>query len=558
MTHWILPLLTLIFVYGGKPDDPKLGEQLRTMSWGKEQTNDVDDDAMRGMNEMGAFSKEQSAEKDDEVRRQKIPGKTHLHVGRTTKKKHGQSAQVAGDQTGAGVGEYHDPRYRVPAPTGKLPAVIAWKTQHQCPRRFNMGCVLDVAEKVCEATKWIGLCLAKGNCAPNPASEDNGACELDHVKQILGVADPESLWRCCCTKAYERGYEKCQYPDTVCGTAVKTHIDDWFENGPQKVFGKCVEVGDLVSCKASLAKLHELLVRLQKVRGSMWEAAKKSDPSCTAQLPNPLPYSKCGFANSPPRSFMRTDLYCESIIWQYVEMGEDDYFLPQCGKLPETPDAPEMQASLTGGGHGGDGGHGDSDAVAVFGGGDTVNSCPKVWLSGLVAGWKGAASRWHVLEIFVEPLDPKALAYQLDSGSPVYISTKSKSVLGRESHYLFSGVPENWCVSKTLGSQDCELSFKSPGDSPQNMERVDITDEHTESKGHEWARTLKQYSDTAFSCSPPTHAPTTFPTTVPTAAPTSAPHPTPAPPGFLWLPTPAAILASYLATPTTTKSLHGT
>ena len=89
-------------------------------------------------------------------------------------------------------------------------------------------------------------------------------------------------------------------------------------------------VSSQAKAKEVLPKMHNMLNRLQDARGVLW----KSSPACKA-LANPKPNSNCGWhsptdSNGQKHSLARSDLYCETIEWQYREMGAGDAFMKQC------------------------------------------------------------------------------------------------------------------------------------------------------------------------------------------------------------------------------------
>ena len=52
-------------------------------------------------------------------------------------------------------------------------------------------------------------------------------------------------------------------------------------------------------------------------------------------LASPKPISACGWDVKPkPRSIKRAKLYCDTIIWQYKEMGAKDAFMKTCKDAP--------------------------------------------------------------------------------------------------------------------------------------------------------------------------------------------------------------------------------
>lgn len=85
---------------------------------------------------------------------------------------------------------------------------------------------------------------------------------------------------------------------------------------------------------------------LQKARADLM---KGEEPQCR-QMKNALahpaePYSQCGAVATPriSRSIARQDLYCDTISWQFFEMGNSDNFRAQCPKHPAAP-APWVRA----------------------------------------------------------------------------------------------------------------------------------------------------------------------------------------------------------------------
>ena len=56
----------------------------------------------------------------------------------------------------------------------------------------------------------------------------------------------------------------------------------------------------------------------------------------------PEPLSDCGFHVKPEgRALERADLYCDTIIWQFKEMGASDHFMAQCPGAPKMPEKPQ-------------------------------------------------------------------------------------------------------------------------------------------------------------------------------------------------------------------------
>ena len=59
------------------------------------------------------------------------------------------------------------------------------------------------------------------------------------------------------------------------------------------------------------------------------------------------PISACGWEVKPaPRAIERADLYCDTIIWQFKEMGASDHFMATCKDAPAMP--PQKEESEEG------------------------------------------------------------------------------------------------------------------------------------------------------------------------------------------------------------------
>jgi len=197
-----------------------------------------------------------------------------------------------------------------------------------CPMAYHMGAMLDVAEKTCEATKEVSACASAGSCSK--------WVELKTLVSALDPRSPEAVWKVCCFRAYKiGGYQTCHQPSHPCTTALEKHVLK-----PLKLTTKPSSLAKALTAtvtvsnkqqysKKLLPRLHDLLARIQAARGELW----KSHAACHKLAP-PTPAAKCGFGgkkyDGQYHSLDRTDLYCETIEWQYKEMGAGDEYMKHC------------------------------------------------------------------------------------------------------------------------------------------------------------------------------------------------------------------------------------
>merc|ERR1712100_58552 len=201
-----------------------------------------------------------------------------------------------------------------------------------CAMAYHMGAVLDVAEKSCEAIKEVSACAHHGKCG--------GFSELPSMLSAFDEKSPESAWKVCCYHAYEQGgYQTCTKPDSTCKAALHDAVLSYSKQ--QGIPN--LSVKDKASAEAVLPKLHNILNRLQDARAAMWG----SSPACK-KLANPSPKSNCGWKSKPDsngqhHSLARNDLYCETIEWQYSEMGAGDAYMKQCPNSKKIYRSPTAQ-----------------------------------------------------------------------------------------------------------------------------------------------------------------------------------------------------------------------
>jgi len=106
-----------------------------------------------------------------------------------------------------------------------------------------------------------------------------------------------------------------------------------------KLVSQFSTVGDATSAAAVLPFLEDMLARLQAARASLWESSWQCK-----QLAKPTQSSSCGWqsvrdSEGQKHSIARADLYCETIEWQYNEMGASDEFMSKCPNAPVRNDA---------------------------------------------------------------------------------------------------------------------------------------------------------------------------------------------------------------------------
>jgi len=193
-----------------------------------------------------------------------------------------------------------------------------------CPHRFHMGCLLDVLEKSCTGLQALEACANSGKCK-----------NLEELQRVTTALDPknfEAVNKCCCSKAYtEGGYEDCKTPDPVCKKAIDNHLKTDL-NKNVKLLKDCLKTKKQPACKKAIDAANWVREAVQKARGEMWPTN-----GCQMLAP-PEPISKCGFDVKPEgRAIERADLYCDTIIWQFKEMGASDPFMEKCKDAPKLP-----------------------------------------------------------------------------------------------------------------------------------------------------------------------------------------------------------------------------
>merc|ERR1712166_824484 len=118
------------------------------------------------------------------------------------------------------------------------------------------------------------------------------ACEPDEEPTFLEKLGLESVYMCCCPLPYAP-CKKAERSKT-CDAALATHLAEGVVNKENAV------------------------EKLQMVRADMW----RTDPNCQKHLAAPEPISKCGYTEGLQRSLARADLFCETVTWQWEQLGD--------------------------------------------------------------------------------------------------------------------------------------------------------------------------------------------------------------------------------------------
>lgn len=142
-----------------------------------------------------------------------------------------------------------------------------------CPHYQSMSCLLDIGEKAC--------------------SPDEG----QDPTRLLETSASESIWLCCCPEPYK----PCRRPEMseTCLAALSEHL-----------------------AKDKVRSTRAMADALQRARGAM---RRDGGEACEALAPEE-PLSLCGSEGQPPqdRAFLRQDLFCEMVTWQWEELGDGD------------------------------------------------------------------------------------------------------------------------------------------------------------------------------------------------------------------------------------------
>mmetsp|Transcript_39316 Transcript_39316/g.94538 ORF Transcript_39316/g.94538 Transcript_39316/m.94538 type:complete len:202 (-) Transcript_39316:64-669(-) len=146
--------------------------------------------------------------------------------------------------------------------------VVAPREQReQCPHHQALGCFGDALEKTCE-----------------PDGYDPG---------VSSKAAPESIWLCCCPTPY-----------LPCTKAERNEI-----------------------CQAALERqfqdgVHYTQPHMKAAITLAWKEVWEQSAVCQEVLPNPMPESQCGSEIGEQRSIGRAELFCQTVTWQWEQLGD--------------------------------------------------------------------------------------------------------------------------------------------------------------------------------------------------------------------------------------------
>lgn len=159
-----------------------------------------------------------------------------------------------------------------------------------CPHFQAMNCFVDLLEKICEK-------------------------ELE----VLGKDVEESVWMCCCPEPYKHCTAQDVKRNPQCLAALQKHV------APLDASGR------------SDADVTAAMNALQNARGDLRAAAIATNANCATYFADPLPLTKCG-QDTVGRTVERNDIFCETITWQYEELGDGnpDEFKTNGCVLPAT------------------------------------------------------------------------------------------------------------------------------------------------------------------------------------------------------------------------------
>jgi len=135
-----------------------------------------------------------------------------------------------------------------------------------CPHYQHIGCLSDTLEKSCESDEGLGF-----------------------VSQTAR----ESVWMCCCPKPYAACDKSAR--DASCDAAMAKYMTP-------------------LTASTDRLKIRE---GIQLTRGAL-----VAHGSCKDHFAPALPISTCGKDEGKSRSIARADLFCETVTWQWEQLGD--------------------------------------------------------------------------------------------------------------------------------------------------------------------------------------------------------------------------------------------
>lgn len=156
--------------------------------------------------------------------------------------------------------------------------------RHACPHYQQIGCLSDTLEK---------------------------ACLSDEELSFTMKTEVESVWMCCCP----RPYQACSREERS-----KTCDDAMFKH--------------MAAVEGSENRV-QIQKAIQATRGDLVQSSEQ----CTRAFAPAKPISVCGSDMGLARSIGRVDLFCETVTWQWEELGDgnpDEFRANKC-PVPTTP-----------------------------------------------------------------------------------------------------------------------------------------------------------------------------------------------------------------------------
>ena len=165
--------------------------------------------------------------------------------------------------------------------------------RHACKHWQHMACLLDAVEKTCTDDGGVG----------------GGMKELT---AFLTPRDTESVWTCCCPRPY-RPCARAE-ADAACVAAMVRRFR------PVAAEARAMRRGGGITLP-----IFHVQRALLAVRGDLWRGGGAACQRYLAK-PSATPVVAGAVCGRPAvrRSMRRNDLYCETVTWQWEELGDGD------------------------------------------------------------------------------------------------------------------------------------------------------------------------------------------------------------------------------------------
>jgi len=146
------------------------------------------------------------------------------------------------------------------------------------------------------------------------------ACMSDTSTAFVGKTAVESVWLCCCPKPYQ--------------ACAKTERDAKCDAALVKFMGPLEKSQNRVQIQAGI----------QSARGEL----QASSLACKDNFAPATPVSKCGKDVGLTRSIARADIFCETVTWQWEQLGDGNPKELNANKCPVPTKAKPLQAAVKG------------------------------------------------------------------------------------------------------------------------------------------------------------------------------------------------------------------